>query len=420
MIQIQKQPMMRRVFYAMSPLILFSLYLYGWRALTIMVVSLIFGYLSEYIMERILKGKKDVKVTEAFMVTSFLYALSMPPSAGELSNLWIVAVGIVFGIVFGKMAYGGFGRNVFNPAIAGRLFVFLTFPGVMTGTWLLGGNFGVDVQAGVTPLVPLKLDSNDLSVISVGLHNLSLAWNMFLGTRAGSLGESSILLIILGGAYLIFTNTAQRRLMFSPIISAFLFMAIFYYVPDMLGLPAIQNAVNPFYGMMAGSLLFASVFMITEPVTAPNKPWAQIAYGALIGLLIVLIRTFSALPESVSFAIILGNIFASLLDEMFGKPNLKSKVPDWTVRILLLICFVMYFFTYNVDSSSSREIKPQEGIESSFAIQQEEIQAQEKLEMTNEVQEALNELGNIEGEKDEEGKPVLVNEIATYQYAQEN
>lgn len=347
--KIQKQPMMRRVVYALTPIFLFSIYLYGYRSLTIMAITIIFGYLSEYIMERILKRKKDVKVTEAFLVTSFLFALSMPPALGEIQNLWVVAIGIIFGMVFGKMVYGGFGRNIFNPALAGRLFVFLAFPTLLTSHWFLGGNWGLmqnssgsDVLTGATPLANLKM--HDIEGITKGIDSLPLWFNLFLGTRSGSLGESSILLIVLAAIYLVWTKTAQLRLILSPLVGAFLTMLSLNYLPSLLGFEPINMAIDPFYGMMVGSLAFASVFMVTEPVSAPNKPSAQIVYGLLIGILVAIIRVFSLLPESVTFAVIIGNVFASLIDEMMPKAkDPKKTISDMFIKVLFVVSLIFYF-----------------------------------------------------------------------------
>ncbi len=130
----QKQIMMRRVVYSLIPIMIFSIYLYGIRSLLIHLVVFAAGILTEYVFMKSM-GKK---VSEAVLVTCALYALSMPP----MVPLWVAAIGIIFGVLFGKNIFGGFGRNIFNPAITGRLFVYITFPSYMTTAWKTPGSFG--------------------------------------------------------------------------------------------------------------------------------------------------------------------------------------------------------------------------------------------------------------------------------------
>ena len=152
----QKQIMMRRVIYSLIPLSAFSLFLYGVHSLFIHVAVYAAGIATEYLF---MKTRKK-KVSEAVLVTCGLYALSMPP----LIPLWIAVLGIVFGVLFGKCIYGGFGRNIFNPAITGRLFVYITFPSYMTASWMTPGSFGraVDGVSSATPLAVMRGGSSPI------------------------------------------------------------------------------------------------------------------------------------------------------------------------------------------------------------------------------------------------------------------
>ncbi len=291
----QKQIMMRKVMYSLIPIFILSIYLYGIRALGLIAVSFFFGIATEYLFLK----KKKKKITEAVLVTCALYSLSMPPGI----PLWIAAIGIIFGVSMGKMAYGGFGRNIFNPAITGRLFIYIAFPN-MANKWLIPGNFGLtDGTAGATPLEVLR---------DGGIPNIT---GLLLGTRSGSLGESSGILIIAAALYLLYTKTASWRSM-GATLTGYLAAQTFLYS---FGLGA-----NPLYGIFSGSLLFISVFMVTDPVSSPKKNNSLFAYGILIGLSVVLIRTFSLFPEGTSFAILLGNTFAPLMDETIGKTKVKE------------------------------------------------------------------------------------------------
>ena len=291
----QKQIMMRKVMYSLIPIFILSIYLYGLKAIGLIAVSFFFGITTEYFFLK----KRNKKVTEAVLVTCALYSLSMPPGI----PLWIAAIGIIFGVSMGKMAYGGFGRNIFNPAITGRLFIYIAFPN-MANKWLIPGNFGLtDGTAGATPLEILR---------SGGIPKIT---DLLLGTRPGSLGESSGILIIIAAIYLLYTKTASWRSMGATLI-AYLAVQTFLYS---FGLGA-----NPLYGIFSGSLLFISVFMVTDPVSSPKKNNSLFLYGLLIGLSVALIRSFSLFPEGTSFAILLGNTFAPLMDETIGKVKAKE------------------------------------------------------------------------------------------------
>lgn len=309
----QKQLMMRKVIYSLIPIFAFSVLLYGWRSLVITATVFLFGIAAEYIFTKP-KGKK---VSEAVLVTCALYALSMPPAV----PLWIAATGIVFGVIFAKNIFGGFGRNIFNPAIAGRLFVYLAFPDGMQrsflepwqpGTpWTFGFGTSVDSATAATPLMDMK----------EGV--MPELMDLLAGFRMGALGESAIILIVAAAVYLIATRTANWKIIVSTVGS-------FAAVTTALWFAGISPAGSsmpfpPLESLFSGSLLFIAVFMVTDPVSAPKKPGAQWVYGFLIGGVSAAIRIFSLFPEGVSFGVLIGNIFASLLDEWFPAAGKKSK-----------------------------------------------------------------------------------------------
>lgn len=301
----QKQAIMRRVLYALVPIAALSVWLYGPRVLLVLAVSLGTGVLVEYLFEK----KKGGKVSEAVLVSGTLFAMAMPPAV----PLWIVVVGMAFAVFMAKEVYGGFGRNIFNPAIAGRLFVYISFAGVLGASFYEPGNFGaaagslfgrVDAMAAATPLAAWR-SGGDVPILS-----------LLIGNRAGSIGESSVILISGAAVYLIATKTAQWRLILSTVIGGAVMAAAFL-------LAGVDKAL-PIHALLAGSFLFVAVFMSTDPVSAPKKPSAQWAYGLLIGAVIIVIRTFSLFPEGTSFALLLGNTFASLFDRIVNESAKKK------------------------------------------------------------------------------------------------
>ncbi len=304
----QKQLIMRRVVGSLMVMLVFSTYLFGARVLIINALVLALGIATEWVFERA-RGKK---VSEAVLVTCLLYGLSLPP----MVPLWIAAIGIVFAVAVAKEMFGGFGRNIFNPAIAGRLFVYISFPLQLQQTWatpnvpgFLQGVFGMDVTGSATPLIVMERE---------GAGALDF-WQMFFGFRLGSMGETASWLILAAAVYLIVTKTAQWRLIVSTFFSALALHAGLY-------IAGLSDLV-PHFAMISGSILYVSVFMSTDPVSAPNKPASQWLYGALIGSVTVLVRVFAGFPEGTSFGVLIGNTFASLIDELMPKPKAKPRKP---------------------------------------------------------------------------------------------
>lgn len=302
----QKQVIMRRVLYSLAPIWALSVWLYGPRVVLLTVVSLTLGVLTEYLYEK----RRNGKVSEAVLVTATLFALSLPPAA----PLWIAAVGIVFAVFTAKMIYGGFGRNIYNPAIAGRLFVYISFATVLGKSFLPHGNFGLgagtllgrpEVLSAATPLAVWRSGG---SVPLLGL---------LTGLRDGSVGESSVILIAAAAVYLIWTKTASWRIIVSEVAAGGILALALHFAGVKAALPPAS--------LLAGSFLFVAVFMGTDPVSAPKKPASHWIYGTLIGITAIIIRTFSAFPEGTSFAVFVGNTFASMIDDfVVGRQNAKK------------------------------------------------------------------------------------------------
>jgi Na+-transporting NADH:ubiquinone oxidoreductase subunit B len=289
-----KQPMVRKVIFSLIPIYLFAIYLYGMQLILLSLIVFPTGILIEYFMEK--KNKKQI--SEAIYVTCFLYLLSLPPN----TPWWIAFIGIAFGVLFAKEVFGGFGRNPFNPAISGRLFIYLCFPSHMTFDWLKFGNFGIHADA--------LTSATSLGLLKQG-NSIDIIQHIF-GFRTGSFGESPIILIAAAALFLLFTRTASWEIMFSTIAS-------FLILNFALDAAHVNGALSTLPSLISGSIIFTSVFIATDPVTAPKKTIPKWIFGVIIGTSIVIIRTFSLFPEGSSFGVLLGNTFAGLLDEIFTK-----------------------------------------------------------------------------------------------------
>lgn len=332
--KILKQKPMQKVMIALTPVILAAVYFFGLRVLAVLAVCSIFAFLTEWIMA----SKRNGKVTQACFVTAMLYGLALPPTV----PFWMAAVGIIVGILFGKEAFGGFGKNVFNPAIVGRAFVWICFPVELTSKFVPAfnsfpggftrwsmGETAIGPAFAKTPGLDATTSATPMFAEQTYDHITNL-WSLFTGQisgiipveghdfvlGAGSMGEVSALAILTGAAYLIYTKAAQVRLMLSPIIGA---LAMTVFMKYIIG---AESVPDPAFVLLSGGLLYAAVFMVTEPVSAPNTPQTQWIYGIFIGVMIVLLRYEGIFTGAVAFSILLGNMLAPSLD--LWKKRFKS------------------------------------------------------------------------------------------------
>ncbi len=307
--RIMKQAIMNRVLYALLPIVLFSIFLFGWKVFAIVIVSNLAAFLTEFLF---IRKKKNGKVTMAVFVTGTLLALTLPPTI----PLWIAALGAVVAITFGKMVFGGFGLNMFNPAILGRTFVYISFPQQMTITWLkpytLSSFPGGLIRWTAEPA--LKTSATILGQLrNSGATEYSMS-NAFWGLIPGSIGETSALLIILAGIYLIITKTAKWQPMVATTLSLLISSLIFYPGSDIL------------FTLFTGGALFGIVFMTTDPVSQAKGKYAIWIYGILIGFLTVFIRKFSLFYEGMMFAILLTNAFMPMIEYLID--NVITRKPE--------------------------------------------------------------------------------------------
>jgi Na+-transporting NADH:ubiquinone oxidoreductase subunit B len=291
------QKVMLRVCYALTPLVLAAVYLFGWRSLALVLVVFVFGIATEAVFTL----KQGKPITSAVFVTCMIFALSLPPTL----PFWMAVVGIVAGVGLGKMVFGGFGQNVFNPAMMGRCFIYVTFPIEMTNQWvepILGGIAGFgrwstlpDAATMATPMVALRTGA-DIPFERV-----------FFGFTSGSLGETSDFLILLGAIYLIYTKAASYRLALSCLLGGITLSGLLHA----MGVPTVPS---PILTLVSGSFLFGTVFVVTEPISGAKTNAGQWIYGFMIGALTIALRGFSNFSEGIMFSVLIMNAFVPILD----------------------------------------------------------------------------------------------------------
>lgn len=265
--------------------------------------------ISKYILKR-----EHLSITDgSAIITGVLLAFNLP------SNLpiWIIILGALFAIGVGKMSFGGLGCNPFNPALAGRIFLLISFPVQMT-SWPVAGQFTSYVDA-TTAATPLSLMKQAVNGNPGALGDLPDALGMLLGNNiGGSLGEVSALALLLGGAYMLWKKIITWHIPVSILATVFVFAAIMYLVN-----PAIYP--SPEYHLLSGGLMLGAIFMATDYVTSPMSHRGQLIYGVSIGLITMVIRLYGSYPEGMSFAIFIMNAFVPLINTYVKPQRFSSK-----------------------------------------------------------------------------------------------
>lgn len=312
----KKQQMMRTVLIATAPIILYGIYVFGWRTLALLAFNIIVACSVEYISEKFIY--KKAQVTEAAFVTATLFTLTLPPAL----PFWMSGVGVAFAIFFGKEVFGGFGKNVFNPALVGRAFIYINFPTPMlTFSQAANSERFISGLGGFTKWITPALDhvSNPTPLLELKNVGSTNVLGLLLGNIGGAIGEVSAILIIVGAAYLIYKKVASWEIMVSSLIG---FVGVSYLL---IILGAGTSVLPPLQGMLAGGFLFGTVFMSTDPISAPKQPQAKWIYGFMIGAIVVAIRAFSLFPGGMMFAILIAGVFSPIIDYVYKDINKKKK-----------------------------------------------------------------------------------------------
>ncbi len=300
------------VIIALIPALLISFISFGMGAIITTAISVASCVFFEWAINKFcMKNDKCTVCDGSAVLTGLLLAFNLPSNIAP----WIVVIGAFFAIGVVKMTFGGLGCNLFNPALAGRAFLLISFPVAMT-TWPLPGQgFGtyLDAQTGATPLAMLQemFKSGDV-------QSLPLLQDMMLGNTGGSLGEVCELAILIGFVFLLWKKVITWHIPVSIICTVFVISGCLWLID-----PA--HFANPVIEILSGGLMLGAVFMATDYVTSPMSSKGQLVYGVAIGALTIIIRVFGAYPEGMSFSILIMNAFVPLINSKF-KPTRFGEV----------------------------------------------------------------------------------------------
>jgi len=280
------------VILSLVPCIVSAVWFFGVAQLSVLIVSVAFCLLTEYLIKIIRKQKSTLDDGSA-IITGLLLGLILPPNFSLVST----AIGGIVAIGIGKEIFGGLGFNIFNPALVGRAFLQAAFPVDIT-TWIIPDE-AVDSVSGATPLAAFKFDKV-----------ITASENLFWGNVGGSIGETSAFAIIIGGLFLIEMRVVNWRIPVSTLLGLVVLSSIFWSM-DPIKYP------NPLFQILSGGFLFGAFFMATDWVTSPLTKKGMWIFGFGISFLVVMIRLFGGLPEGVMYSILLMNAFVPLINKFF-------------------------------------------------------------------------------------------------------
>jgi len=282
------------VILSLVPCIVSAVWFFGVAQLSVLIVSVAFCLLTEYLIKIIRKQKSTLDDGSA-IITGLLLGLILPPNFSLVST----AIGGIVAIGIGKEIFGGLGFNIFNPALVGRAFLQAAFPVDIT-TWIIPDE-AVDSVSGATPLAAFKFDKV-----------ITASENLFWGNVGGSIGETSAFAIIIGGLFLIVMRVVNWRIPVSTLLGLVVLSSIFWSM-DPIKYP------NPLFQILSGGFLFGAFFMATDWVTSPLTKKGMWIFGFGISFLVVMIRLFGGLPEGVMYSILLMNAFVPLINKLLSK-----------------------------------------------------------------------------------------------------
>lgn len=305
--------LMYGVIISLLPALGVSVFYFGIGMIIITGVSVISCILFEYLIQKYIMKVRPTHLDGSAIITGLLLAFCLPANL----PFWMVIIGALAAVGIGKLTFGGLGNNIFNPALVGRVFLFISFPVAMT-SWPEPGQWFqyTDAVTGATPLGILKEASGAAAAAEV-MTQVPSTLHLFLGRMKGSAGEVSALALLIGMIYMLYRRIITWHIPVSILGSVFLFTGI-------LWMASPERFADPAFHLLTGGLMLGAIYMATDYVTSPMTSKGMLIYGAGIGIVTVLIRIFGAYPEGVQFAILIFNGFTPLLNKYlkparFGK-----------------------------------------------------------------------------------------------------
>ena len=301
------------VIIALIPALLVSFYMFGLGAVIVTVTSVVACVFFEWAITKfILKRSRNTILDGSAALTGLLLAFNLPSNL----PLWIVLIGALVAIGIGKMTFGGLGCNPFNPALVGRVFLLISFPVQMT-SWPLTSQWSsyTDAATGATPLSLMK---QAVHGDTEALSQLPSVMDLFLGNNPGCIGEVSALALLLGLLYMLWKKIITWHIPVSILVTVFVFGSILHWADPVKYASGMTQ-------LFTGGLMLGAIFMATDYVTSPMNHKGMLIYGVAIGFLSIVIRTFGAYPEGMSFAILIMNAFTPLINT-YCKPKRFGEV----------------------------------------------------------------------------------------------
>ena len=293
------------VLYALIPAFLVSVYAFGIDALIITLTAVVSCLIFEFLIQKyLIKGKLSI-IDGSAAITGVLLAFNVPSSL----PIWMLIVGCFVAIGIGKMSFGGLGKNPFNPALVGRVFLLMSFPAHMT-QWPkpMSGQFFADAVTGPTPLAIVKEGLAMGQTIPDIIGELPKMSDMFIGIIGGSVGEISALALILGGIFMMYKKIITWHIPVSVLATIFVFAGILHITnPD--------EYMRPMFHILTGGVLLGAIFMATDMATSPMTPKGMLIYGVGIGVITIAIRVFGGYPEGISFGILIMNACVPIINK---------------------------------------------------------------------------------------------------------
>jgi electron transport complex protein RnfD len=309
--------LMYDVLIALIPAFLVTLYVFGISALIMTSVAVISCIAFEYLIQKYLLKRPITVLDGSALITGILLAFNLPSSL----PLWMVIIGSLVAIGVGKMSFGGLGYNIFNPALVGRVFLFISFPVQMT-SWPVPVENNltlVDAVSGETTLGIIKEGLMYGETMSTITQQIPTITELLLGITSGSAGEMSALALILGGLYLIIRKVITWHIPITILTTMAIFTGIFWLVNP-------EQFANPLIHILSGGAVLGAFYMATDLVTSPMTKKGMVIFAIAIAVITVVIRLFGAYPEGISFAILIMNAFVPLINSFFKPKRFGSKI----------------------------------------------------------------------------------------------